>query len=680
MKIKVFKSEKLLKEFNVTRDSFVLGRVESCDICVPDENISRKHIEFNVVDENKLSFIKKAKFAMITKNGEDLENGYLENGESLEIGNIRLLLETGNKKIEDFDFFTMSSEPEKLEPKQEAEQEVEQEESSKEESGQEEPKEASVKEVALEQPVKQDISDATVVGPSRLLYQLIAISGPHKDKVFTLDKDIIIAGRGKKTDIPLIDDLVSREHARFYRQGVDYYVVDLDSANGTRVNGKKNNVAVLLTSGDIVEIGSTILRFMVVNPHVQNVSGIKDIEQNISNKKEVIEKIVRVPGDTEIRKIERSFSVQKRKPLLIIVLGLALVLLGFIYFLAEDKPEPEPKKQEPVVEKQVTMEEAVPEIVCEEQGSYCEQPLDVQKQLSAEYEVGIKLLKNFQFELAEDRAYQILAKVPDWIKAKDLLDVARAEKEKLLAKKKEEEDASIRKELEKKVAEYIQKAETLMRQEKYEEVKSIISDIFSIDPNNAKAKEFADKISEIEARRKRLEEERKKYLVTVSMYENTLNEAKRLYSDKQYRKSIEVFQKCLSLPVSSAERVKEIRASCSSMLANAQKSLKEAITPELSAGVEAYTSERYKEAINSYNRVLKMDYKSKEAKDGIAKAKDALEQKMRSVYANASVAESVSDYPNACMMYHLILEEAVPGSKYYNMAADKAKKRCGTRL
>ena len=66
MKIKVFKSEKLIKEYDIQKDNFILGRTESSDICVPEDNVSRKHIEFNLKGD-VLSFSKKAKFAMITK-------------------------------------------------------------------------------------------------------------------------------------------------------------------------------------------------------------------------------------------------------------------------------------------------------------------------------------------------------------------------------------------------------------------------------------------------------------------------------------------------------------------------------------------------------------------------------------------------------------------------------------
>ena len=706
MKIKVFKASKLIKEFDIKKDTFVLGRTESCDICIPEDSISRKHMEFTVKDNETLSFSKKAKFGMITKEGEDIEKGELKDGESVSIGDLTVMFdakaeateaERPKKKQNDFDFFTMSADVESLkegtevpEPKEEPVIVTEKDEKKEPVTEQKEEKGTETKS-KVEKESKPAMSDATVVGPAYLLYQLIAISGPHKDKVFTLEKDVMVAGRGKKVEIQLIDDLVSREHSRFYRQGVDYFVVDLDSANGTRVNGKKVVEPVLLTSGDIIEIGSSILRFMVVNPQVQNVQGVKDVDSSKVSKHGAVEKISAVPSDTAIKKIEKSYGFKKedeeapkKNKLLLVVVVLAVVIVGAVFLLGKgDKAKPAPSTNNNNVKTEkasAPTEEAIPEVKCEEQGSFCQQPLAVQKQLEAEYDVAVKLFKNFQFELAEDRAQQILTKVPDWNKAKELLDVATSEKEKLLAQKKDEEEAATRKELEKKVAEYLRNAESLMRQEKYDQVKELISKVFEIDPNNEKAKALADRIEAIDAKKKRLAEDREKFLVTLSKYEKVLAEGKKYYSAKEYRNSIETFQKCIGFPSGESEKMSQIKSECKKLLDSANDLLKDAVTPELSGAMEAYTSGRYKEAIEAYKRVLKMDYKNKEAKEGISKSKEALDEEAREIYARAAIAESVSDFTTACPLYNRVLEISLPGSKYYKNAAAKAKNRCGTKL
>ena len=695
MKIKVFKANKLLKEFDIKKDDFVLGRTESCDICVPEDNISRKHIGFSVKDDQTLSFSKKAKFAMITKDGEDIEKGSLKDGESLSVGDITIVFDatettgtaTAPKEAgKDFDFFTMSAEVENYKeeavmPEPEKEKTVT-------------PEKVEEKKVVVEEKpekeLKPNLSDATMLGPAYLLYQLIAISGPHKDKIFTLDKDIMVAGRGKKVEITLIDDLVSREHSRFYRQGVDYFVVDLDSSNGTRVNGKKVVEPVLLTSGDIVEIGSSILRFMVVNPQVQNVQGIKELGSSKDSKHGSVEKITTMPSETEIKSIEKSYGfeqdgskVQNKKKIIPIILIIAVVVLIVVLLAGKPPkkaPEPSNTNNNNVKTEAAPAEEVIPEVKCEEQGSFCQQPLAVQKQLLAEYEVAVKLFKNFQYELAEDRVQQILAKVSDWDKARELLEVSTRAKDDLLAQKKQEEDATMRKELEKKVATYLQEAKSLMRQEKYEQVKELISKIFEIDPNNQGAKDLADRIEAMDTKKKRLSEYRAKFLVTLSKYEKIFAEGKKYYDIKEYRRSIESLQKCIAYPPIEGDKITEIRNGCKKLLNESNDKLKATVTPELSGGMEAYTNGRYKEAIEAYNRVLKMDYKNKEAKDGIAKSKEALEDEAREVFSRAAIAESVSDYATACPLYNRVLEISIPGSKYYNNAAEKAKKRCGTKL
>ena len=44
-------------------------------------------------------------------------------------------------------------------------------------------------------------------------------------------------GRSSRNDLVLRDDLVSRSHALVHQQGGEYWLVDLGSSNGTKLNG-----------------------------------------------------------------------------------------------------------------------------------------------------------------------------------------------------------------------------------------------------------------------------------------------------------------------------------------------------------------------------------------------------------------------------------------------------------
>lgn len=70
----------------------------------------------------------------------------------------------------------------------------------------------------------------------------------------------MILGRLDSNDIPIHDKKASREHAKIYQQGQQYAIVDLNSSNGTFVNGDKITKRIL-EEGDEIEIGTVSLRF-----------------------------------------------------------------------------------------------------------------------------------------------------------------------------------------------------------------------------------------------------------------------------------------------------------------------------------------------------------------------------------------------------------------------------------
>lgn len=72
-------------------------------------------------------------------------------------------------------------------------------------------------------------------------------------------------GRSKKNDLPLQDITVSRHHAEIKKDERGYFILDLGSYNGTRVNGKLIQTAPL-HFGDKVQIGLTRLTFAEKSP------------------------------------------------------------------------------------------------------------------------------------------------------------------------------------------------------------------------------------------------------------------------------------------------------------------------------------------------------------------------------------------------------------------------------
>lgn len=88
---------------------------------------------------------------------------------------------------------------------------------------------------------------------------LILETNLTKKRVFPFYAKMII-GRHSTNDIPLPDRTVSKRHAVIGRVRGQAVVKDLDSRNGTFVNGQKVEKAIL-ACGDRLKVGSVMLRF-----------------------------------------------------------------------------------------------------------------------------------------------------------------------------------------------------------------------------------------------------------------------------------------------------------------------------------------------------------------------------------------------------------------------------------
>jgi pSer/pThr/pTyr-binding forkhead associated (FHA) protein len=83
---------------------------------------------------------------------------------------------------------------------------------------------------------------------------LVVGATPHR-----LSKRVSTLGRSRECDIVVPDPNASRVHAEVRHIGMDYYLVDMGSTNGTEVNGQlvKRHA---LANGDTIVVGTTEIR------------------------------------------------------------------------------------------------------------------------------------------------------------------------------------------------------------------------------------------------------------------------------------------------------------------------------------------------------------------------------------------------------------------------------------
>jgi pSer/pThr/pTyr-binding forkhead associated (FHA) protein len=95
--------------------------------------------------------------------------------------------------------------------------------------------------------------------------RLEIMNGGFEGMTYALSDGEVVIGRNPTTDITLLDEGISREHALvlFDEDGPGYVIEDLQSTNGTKVNGKRVRSASLV-EGDQIQIGQTLFRFALI--------------------------------------------------------------------------------------------------------------------------------------------------------------------------------------------------------------------------------------------------------------------------------------------------------------------------------------------------------------------------------------------------------------------------------
>ncbi len=90
---------------------------------------------------------------------------------------------------------------------------------------------------------------------------LFVLKGQDQGALFELEEGSIAIGRDASNQIQVHDTEVSRRHAEIRYDGTHCVVADLDSSNGTYVNGKRVSEPLRLSSSDNLQIGGTLMLF-----------------------------------------------------------------------------------------------------------------------------------------------------------------------------------------------------------------------------------------------------------------------------------------------------------------------------------------------------------------------------------------------------------------------------------
>lgn len=120
-----------------------------------------------------------------------------------------------------------------------------------------EPKQAPAMAEAAPRPVASVPSGTAPAATSATASRLVITSGSKEGLELPLGSEPLTIGRSSESGLVIRDDYTSTHHARLMLWGDEWVVQDLDSTNGTFLNGKRVSAPTPVPLNTPIKIGTT---------------------------------------------------------------------------------------------------------------------------------------------------------------------------------------------------------------------------------------------------------------------------------------------------------------------------------------------------------------------------------------------------------------------------------------
>lgn len=539
---------------------------------------------------------------------------------------------------------------------------------------------------------------------AKLSVHLVFAAGAANVTDFEMTKDEVSIGRGKNCDIVLNDKKSSRKNCIIRRAGLSFIIKDLESANGTYVNGSKITEQEL-SGEDVIKIGSTefvfkalssdyasrekgFLALPIEEEQAAEGSELAPVEAGASLMPEGdpqalmdpaaaggldlagagaatpglagIAGIAGIgPGASSGGKktlVERFKELPKRTQAIAAALGLMVA-----WWILEEEPAPPPKAK--VVQKKGATAPTGPV------GPMTFESLSPDKQREVEHwhALAFDYFKNRDYDKALFEVEKIFAYIPDYKDSKMLQRYAQEGKRKLEQieeekRKKEEEER-----LKAKIAQLSGEIRDKMEKKEYEQARELFPQLIAIDPENVEVAAWRKEIEQFEEDRKLKEAEKQVQSEINQRAWEVYKDALAIMKQGKFHSAITAFQKVHDIGASD-DRAKR---AADKKIAACRQAIRDRREPVLAEALEAEKAGDFGKAFKLYRRATVVDPPHPAGYAGIERIKGVLHDRAKVIYTEAVLAESYSDFAQAKAKYQQILTFAPEDDTYYGRAKRK---------
>lgn len=528
---------------------------------------------------------------------------------------------------------------------------------------------------------EDDDSTKVFTGFASYFLDLFGEYAPY-DK-YKIDKNEIKIGRDpSKADIVLPDPEVSSVHAIVRKVGSDLMIEDLQSGNGTLLNGERINKAELHNHDEFL-IGSTTFTVAITSDLLKQEEGrLMPVELNQEIE---VEEIVEIDpdseeaeglegdafGDSNVSSSGSLFSKDalkdpvKRKKLLYMVVG----LLALWTLLDEEQPEaPKPKAAESV---EATATPTAEELNKLKQASDAFSKLSPEEQKFVEnnYILAKALFDQGKYNEALLELQKIFSLLPDYKNARQIEDLAKQGLAKLEELARKEQQEKERKERTEKVSALTIKAKEAVKEKNRLVAEALFGEILRLDPENYDVPQMRLELEAWQKEQDRIKLEKASAEAERKRMVDSLSPGKNAFLAEEWYRSIGELEKFLEIKNMDEDLVKD----ATDMLKTAKAEIDKQVNPLLGKARSLKEGQDLKGAYEQYKQILKFNPTQLEALNEMDAIREELFRRSQRVYREAIIAESLSLFDNAKEKFQEVQQISPTDSEYYQKATEKLK-------
>lgn len=723
--VKVFHNDSLKFSRILETGSYRAGKSEFSDIVLGDDKINRSAVEIRV-SEGGVYFTNMGPIGKLKLNGKKQETGEIKDGSAIEVGEFKLSFVFGveepasmvleknlgssvprspepeaeqlNNPLNN-DIFgdqlvgNINGEtPQNIDSEKEPEPDSQPEDNEGEKSNVVELKPENGRVFDSPEPQLSSgnlaLKDRTETFAKALVAKVMITEGPRKGEEIPLQSFELSFGRSSKADVVINDHKLSRIHAKIIRFGNGYRIIDLNSHNGTRVNG----VRILehpLSSYDVIEFGSTKIKFLI-HDVVLNDGGHSTTLVPVPNSGKESTKSMHIDAMGGVRggdvvgefpeSSENDFNsnhdpsgdgpvaATKRSPLKILAVVLIAVFISFwlISMNQEKTVESKGETKGEVAKEASDKASVLPKIPKD----FSELSEEMQRRIEGYYNSAFSISQRSDaskedIEKAKEDLARIHQSLPYYKNSRELLEqLDKRYRDKLAqiaaekAKEDEEQDLNL----------YLEDGLASLKQGEFDRAAEYFQFAINLSPRNPIAKKGLEaalaKVRDLESVPPEVDPELEKIKQVKELYARALE----ALSNRAYQEAIELAESIRKIIIKGDQSYLN---EAKQIIDRAKIAQKDEFEPFLLQAKEKFSEGDYNASRDLCEEMLKKDSAYEEAKELLAKSKKQLNRMAKEAYTHGYILESIGQIEPAKQFWTRAKNYVRPGDEYY----DKVNKK-----